>query len=243
MKTLSIIIPFLNEENTIISLLEVVNKLFIDNLNIEIILVNDWSRDSSKEKIESYIFNYSWKKSFKVLNFEKNKWKGFAVKEGIKKSTGDYIIIQDADLEYDPMDIPKILECMQEKKLDIVYGSRILWIKKYNNKYSNKSFLLWGMLLSFITTIFTCIKVTDEPTCYKLYNAELKKYLLFPEENGFEWEPAVTMLLLRKKKKYWEYPIHYFPRDFEHGKKIWWKDGVKWIYTLIKWRIKNIKHV
>jgi len=209
----------------------------------EIILVNDGSSDNSLVCIQDYIDKYTWKNTFKIIDYGQNKWKWFAVKQWIETSSWEYIIIQDADLEYNPQDIKGLLTFMKNESLDFVYGSRTLGIKKYSNHYSSISFFLWWALLSCITSIITWTRVTDEPTCYKLFHSSLKQYLIYPDENWFEWEPAITVLLLRKKASYGEYPIHYSPRDFAHGKKIWWRDGIKWIYTLCKWRIKNIKDV
>ncbi len=237
---LSIIIPFLNEEHTVEEVLEKVTSTFIEWCNFEIILVNDGSSDRSVEIIHQFISNYSGTYSISLLDFETNSWKWFALKEGIKKSSGDFILVQDADMEYTPDDYTPLLSYLQKNNLDIVYGSRTLGIKKFKNHYSNKVFLFGWLLVSVVTSILTLKKVTDEPTCYKLFSAKLKDFLLLPPENGFEWEPAVTMILLRQGFKYWEYPIRYLPRDAEHGKKINWKDGIKAIATLFIWRLRPI---
>lgn len=240
MKTLSIIIPFLNEENTILHILKDVMKVSLDKYTFEIILVNDGSSDSSVEKINSYISNYKWKYKIRLLDYSENKWKWFALKQWIEKSSWDLIIVQDADMEYTPDDYKWLIAYLERHKKDFVYWSRILWVYKYKNHYSNKIFLCGGLFVSIITSLLTLKKITDEPTCYKLFKKELKPFLLLPEENWFEWEPAITMILLRKKFSFWEFPIHYFPRDVAHWKKINWKDWVKAIIILLKWRFKKI---
>ncbi len=233
MKKLSIVIPFLNEENTITEMLNSVISVDLSHLwyEKEIILVNDWSTDKSEEKIKPFL-----NENVRYLKNDKNMWKGYSIKRWFSESNWDLMIIQDADQEYDPNDYKPLIELIEKEWLDFVYWSRITWMKKYENSYSTASFLLWWLLVSFITTILTFKKVTDEPTCYKLYRKNLTQLLISPKENWFEWEPAATMLLLRKWFKYWEYPIHYHARKVTEGKKIKWKDWVKAIWTLIKWR-------
>lgn len=241
MKKLSIIIPLYNEEKTVGSVLDEIVKVWEDlkknNIWIEVIISNDGSTDNSVKKVNDFIVN---KDNFILIDNKINHWKWFAVKEGVKKSTWDYIIIQDADLEYNPSDYLSLIKEFESKKLDFLYWSRILWIKKYKNTYSTFSFLLWWLLVSMITSILTFKKITDEPTCYKLFKWDLKKLLVCPNENGFEWEPAVTMLLFRKWYKYGEYPIHYKARKPEEWKKIKFSDWFKAIYTLFKWKFKKI---
>jgi len=244
MKKLSIIIPIYNEEKTIIQCLNEVINVCEDKLrnildiDYEIIISNDWSTDKSIMYIENFFKNKNT--NFLIINNGINKWKWYAVKQWIKKSEGDFIIIQDADLEYDPNDYINLIEKLLNENLDFVYGSRIRWLFKYKNSYSTLSFLIWWILVSFIASILSFKVITDEPTCYKLFTKKLKKYLIHLEENGFEWEPAITMLLLRNKFKYDEYPIHYRARKPEEGKKIKRKDWIKAIFTLFKWRFKNI---
>jgi len=236
MKKLSIIIPFLNEEKTIKTILDKVISVNLSNLNFtkEIILINDWSIDNSEKIILDYIKHNSKKVEFKYIEYWRNYWKWYACKKWIEKATWDYFIIQDADLEYNPEDYKNLLKKIKSRKLDFLYGSRILWLDKYNNTYSTKYFLFWGLFISILTSILTFTKITDEATCYKLFKKELKDLLILPKENWFEWEPAITVLLLKKWFKYWEEPINYSARSFEDWKKINWKDWIKAIYTLFK---------
>jgi len=241
MKVLSIIIPLYNEEWTIISILEEILQIWKElkskDIWLEVIISNDWSTDNSANKVKEFIAN---KPEFVFIDNEVNRWKWFAVKQGVSNSKWDYIIIQDADLEYTPADYICLIKELERKELDFIYGSRILWIKKYGNTYSTFSFLLGWLLVSFITSFLSCTKVTDEPTCYKMFRWNLKSLLICPKENGFEWEPAITMLLFRNWYKYWEYPIHYKARKPEEGKKIKWIDWLKAIITLFKRRFKKI---
>lgn len=244
MKTLSIIIPVYNEEVTLQELVEKVINTDLSPLRYykEIILVNDGSKDHSEEIIQTKILPLSTENcKIKYLKNEKNSWKGFSIKHGFQYATWDLMIIQDADLEYFPeKDYKSMIEQYEETKAEVIYGSRTLWMKIFQNNYSTKAFKLWGLLVSWITSILSFKKVTDEPTCYKMFHKKVKSDLLIPWENWFEYEPAVTMLLLRKKYQYSEIPIHYHARAFEEWKKIKRQDWIKAIFTLIKWRFKKI---
>ena len=242
MKKLSIIIPVYNEEATLKQLIEKVINVDLSSVwyTKEIILINDGSKDRSEEIIHELIKKHA-NINIQYIKNKKNSHKWFSLKEWFRHAEGNVMIVQDADLEYFPeKDYIPMLKAFEERKVDFIYGSRTLWQKKFGNRYSSKSFLLWWLLVSWLTTILSCKRVTDEPTCYKMFDKKLKPYLLLPKENGFEREPAVTMLLLRKWFSYTEIPIHYFARNFEEGKKINWKDWVKALWTLIKWRFKKI---
>lgn len=242
MKKLSIIIPVYNEEPTLKELVDKVIAIDLSSVEYtkQIILINDWSKDKSEEIIYKLIEDNP-KVEVKYIKNIKNSGKWFSLKEGFKNANWDIMIVQDADLEYFPEKdyIPMIKE-FEEKKADIIYWSRTLGIKKFKNNYSSKSFLWWGLLVSIITSILSLKKVTDEPTCYKMYDKKLKKYLLLPEENGFEREPAITILLLRKRFSYYEIPIHYHARKFEEWKKIKRQDWIRALLTLIKRRFKKL---
>ena len=247
MKTLSIIIPIYNEEATLQQLVEKVINVDVSCIwyNKEIILVNDWSKDKSEDIIQTKLLNQS-KKDCKIryLKNSKNSWKWYSLKYWFKNATWDVMIVQDADLEYFPeKDYLSMLKAYEDNNADFVYGSRTLGMKKFWNNYSTKAFKLWWLLVSWIATILSFKRVTDEPTCYKMYDKNLKKYLVMPPEDWFEREPAITMLLLRKKFKYVEIPIHYHARAFEEWKKIKRQDGFNAIFTLIKWRFKNISNL
>lgn len=242
MSKLSIIIPVYNEEKTLKELAEKVIAVDLSKVGYtkEILFVNDWSKDRSEDIIKEIVEENNTV-DIKYIKNVKNSGKGFSLKEGFKNADGDLMIVQDADLEYFPeKDYIPMIEAYEKTKSDIVYGSRTLGAKKFGNNYSSKSFLLWGLLVSWMTSILSFKKVTDEPTCYKMYTKKLKQYLIFPQENWFEREPAITMLLLRKRFSYHEIPIHYHARKFAEWKKINWKDGVKALRTLAKRRFKKL---
>ncbi len=246
MKKLSIIIPVYNEEATLRELVEKVIHTDLSSVwyDKEILLVNDGSKDRSEDIIHELIDEYSKICEMRYIKNNKNSWKGFSLKEGFRYATGNVMIVQDADLEYFPeKDYVPMLEAFEKEKVDFIYGSRTLGQKKFGNTYSSKSFLFWWLMVSWFTTLLSFTRVTDEPTCYKMFDKKLKPYLLLPSENGFEWEPAITILLLRKGFKYAEIPIHYEARKFEEGKKINRKDGVRALRTLVKRRFKRIPKI
>jgi glycosyltransferase involved in cell wall biosynthesis len=242
MKKCSVIIPVYNEEKTIDQLLNQVVKVDFAHAwyALQIVVVNDGSKDQSKQCISRFINEHP---NLDIVYIEHSNWgKWYSIKRGIEKADGDVFVIQDADLEYDPHDLPVLLRYLDHKKCDVIYGSRVLWFQKYGIHYSTFAFLIWGLGISFITSLFCWRLVTDEPTCYKMFRSHLKKTLLFPKENGFEWEPAITMLLLRDRKiRYGEIPIHYAPRKHSQWKKIKFKDGIKALKTLWKYRFFTYK--
>lgn len=243
MKVLSVIIPVYNEENTLKQLVEKVVSVDLTLVwyKKQLVLVNDGSKDNSENIIYDLISQYSASCEIKYIKNKQNSGKWFSLKEWFRYANGDVMIIQDADLEYFPeKDYVPMIKLFEQSKCDFVYWSRTLGVQQFGNEYSSKSFMLWGLVVSWLTSILSFIKVTDEPTCYKMFTKKLKPYLLLPQENWFEWEPAITMLLLRKRFTYKEIPIHYHARHFDEGKKINWKDGLKALWTLLKWRFKKI---
>lgn len=223
---LSVIIPVYNEKATIEKVIEKARKVPVEK---EIIVVDDGSTDGTQDilkKIEEK--NY---KEVKIIFKDKNEGKGAAIREGLKKISGDVIVIQDADLEYEPMDWMNMLKFMKEKKAYVVYGSRVLG----RNPKSSFVFYLGGRFLSFLTNILYNAKITDEPTCYKMFKAEVIKNINL-KCKGFEFCPEITAKVRKKGYKIYEIPIQYFPRNIKEGKKIRWKDGIVAIWTLIKYR-------
>ncbi len=234
-RTLSIIIPAYNEAETIHLILDKILAVnLIKDIRKEIIIVNDCSTDNTKEKVEQYITEHK-DVDINLVDQPKNLGKGAAIRKGLEKITGDYVIIQDADLEYNPEDYNPLLEYLIEKNLPVIYGSRFL---KKNNKHSYQTFYLGGRLVSLVTNILYGQHLTDEPTCYKLFKADLIKSIPL-KCNGFEFCPEVTAKVAKKGIKIKELPIEYYPRSIEEGKKIKWTDGVEAIWTLLKYRFKK----
>ena len=232
-KTLSVIIPVYNEINTIEKVLEKIDSLVLNDYHKQIIVIDDFSNDGSRE----YLKNEKRKKPDYIFLFHnENYGKGRAIKTGLKHAKGKYTIIQDADLEYDPSNIPMLLNNAIKNNFDVVYGSRRL--NKSNNQHSSIWFFWGGFLLTLFTNILYKTKITDEPTCYKLIKTDLLKSLNLISE-GFEFCPEVTSKIALKGIEIHEIPINYYPRKTKDGKKIKWIDGVKAIRTLIKWRLKG----
>jgi len=222
---LSIIIPVYNEEKTILEILKRVESVKLTNFEKEIIVVDDGSTDGTKKILKTS------EQRYQILEHSHNQGKGAALRAGFKQATGDFLIIQDADLEYNPQEYFQLLEPLIKNKADIVYGSRNL----KNNPRFKKSYY-WGVrLISWLTNILYGSNLTDVYTCYKVFKTPILKNLDL-ESNGFEFEEEVTIKALKKKFRILEIPINYFPRSFKEGKKISWLDGVKAILTMIKYR-------
>jgi glycosyltransferase involved in cell wall biosynthesis len=231
MKKLSIIIPVYNEDSTIYDVLVKVNAVkMIDNIAKEIIVVNDKSSDSSGSEIERYISDTN-NPIVTYVSHEVNKGKGGALHTGIKSATGDYTIIQDADLELDPDEFNILMKPVLDKEADVVYGSRFLGKKKAGAGMSQMAngFLTWLSNFVFKT------KITDMETCYKLVPTPIFQSLNL-EEQRFGFEPEITAKLAKLKHLKWkEVPITYTPRTTEEGKKIGWKDGFRAVYCILKY--------
>lgn len=232
MKTLSIIIPTYNEGKTVLGVLELVSKVKI-NMNKEIIIVNDGSTDDTEQIIKKFI---SERKGFKLLT-KPNGGKGSAIKEGIKEAIGDIIIIQDADLEYDPNEYQKLVDPILKGETKVVYGSRTL---NKSNEHGSFFFHLGGLFVTWATNfLYPSLKITDEPTCYKVFNSKILKSCNLTSDT-FGFCPDVTSIIARRKIKIYELPISYAPRSKEEGKKIKWIDGLEAIWILFKNRFKPL---
>lgn len=230
---LSVIIPVYNEEKTILEVVDNLNNLSIKSISKEVIIVDDGSTDSTREKIKKL-------KNVKIILHAKNKGKGAAVITGIKNATGDYIIIQDADLEYHPKYIEVLLKPIQDKKTEVVYGTRLKRLPNLRAEEKTLQFLVHyfgNRFLSLLTSVLYGQWLTDMETGYKLFPKKaLHKVKL--NAKGFEFDPELTAKLLKKGYKILEVPIKVKPRSYKEGKKInTVTDGFKAFWNLLKYRI------
>lgn len=219
--------PVYNEKNTLLEIIEKIYKLNLNNLEKEIIVIDDCSSDGTTEVIR----NLQGKFNFIALFHQKNQGKGAALKTGFNKASGDYIIVQDADLEYEPADIIKLVEYATSNNLPIVYGSRRL---NYHNVYSYFSYLIGANFITWLGNLLYKQNLTDQETCYKLIKTEIIRKLDLHAQS-FDFENEVTAKVSRLGIKIKEIPIHYYPRKIEEGKKIKFYHGILAIYTLIKY--------
>ncbi len=221
---LSVIIPVFNEKKTI---KEIINKVKAIGKVKEIIVVDDGSTDGTRKILKKLPKS----KKIKIVFHKKNQGKGAAVKTGLKQASGDYVIIQDADLEYDPVDYYRLLKPIEEKKAKVVFGSRFTG--------ERRNMFFWHMvanrLLTLITDILYDTTLSDMETCYKLIPTELLRNLNL-KAKSFDFEPEVTAKILKKGIRIYEVPISYAGREYHEGKKISWQDGLWAFWTLLKFR-------
>lgn len=232
---LSIIIPTYNEAQTIILILDKIKPIeLIENIEKEIIVVDDNSSDNSEELIISYI-TANIGLYIKYIRHKKNQGKGAAIQTGIKEATGDYILIQDADLEYDPDEYNDLLKPVVKGLADVVYGSRFMGNNPHRILFFWHSF--GNKFLTFISNMLTNLNLTDMETCYKLFDSEIIKALKLKEKR-FGFEPEVTAKLSRIRGiRIYEVGISYYGRTYSEGKKIKWKDGLHAMFCIIKYNL------
>jgi len=225
---LSIIIPCYNEKSFLSELISLVKESPVKEK--EIILVDDCSNDGTTQLIKAKIE----KEVDKVIYHPKNMGKGAAIRSGLQYVTGDLVIIQDADLEYDPREYPKLMAPIIEGKADVVYGSRFL------GEGPHRVHLFWhyvgNKFLTILSNMFTNLNLTDIETCYKLFRAEIIKEITI-EQKGFGIEPEITAKIAKKRCRVYEVGISYYGRSYDEGKKINWKDGFRAIYVILRYGI------
>jgi glycosyltransferase involved in cell wall biosynthesis len=232
---LSIVIPCYNEEKTVNLILKKVTDVeLLNNISKEIILVNDCSKDNTIQVIETF-FKERPHISYKLLNHKINQGKGAAINTGIVHATGDFIIIQDADIETDPYEYNLLIKPVLDGHADVVYGSR--FAGGTTRRILSLKHLMVNKFLTFLCNLFTGMNLTDMETCYKLIRSDILKNIPL-KENRFGFEPEVTSKLSRIKNiRIYEVPISYYARTHEDGKKIGWKDGCRAIWCILKYNI------
>lgn len=226
-KLLSIVIPCYNERDHIQGLIKKVQASPISNK--EIIVVDDCSTDGTREILERDIRPLV----SRILYHEQNAGKGAALRTGFRAATGDAVIIQDADLEYDPMEYPQIVRPIFDGEADVVYGSRFLKGSHYENAYFAN--IVANKVLTFLSNCFTGLRITDMETCYKAFRRDVIQSIDIKEER-FGFEPEITAKIAKKKCRVKEVPISYYPRKKEEGKKIGYKDGFRALYCIWRYR-------
>ena len=226
---LSIVIPCYNERNTIRTIVEAVRAAPVADK--EIIVVDDCSTDGTREVLASEIAPLV----SKIVYHEKNQGKGAALRTGFKHATHDFVIVQDADLEYDPQEYPRLLKPVIDSKADVVFGSRFMGAEAHRVVY------FWHMVgnrfLTLLSNMFTNLNVTDMETCYKLFRREILQKIKI-EENRFGFEPEITAKVAALKDcRIYEVGISYYGRTYAEGKKIGWRDGFRAIYAIVKYNV------
>ncbi|MBP7793261.1 MAG: glycosyltransferase family 2 protein [Candidatus Goldbacteria bacterium] len=227
-KRLSVIMPVYNEAGTIEKAIKEIEKEKIKSIKIQIIVVDDGSNDGTSDILKKI---QKKNKKIKVIFKDKNQGKGSAIRDGLKYADGDYVIFQDADLEYSPEDYNIMLMPILKGYADVVYGSRFLG--------PHRSFLFWNFVankfLNFLTNLLYNTTLTDMETCFKLFKSDIIKNIKL-RSNSFTIEPEITSKVLKKKVRIYEVPIQYYGRGYEEGKKIKAIDGIKAFFTLLWYR-------
>ena len=236
---LSIVIPAYNEGATIHLILDKIKNVELTGgFTKEVIIVNDCSKDNTENAILSYQSNNA-ALNIKYVKHEVNKGKGAALHTGIAEASGDYIIIQDADLEYDPEEYNLLLKPINNGMADIVYGSRFMGSQPHRILFFWHSIV--NKVLTFLSNMFTNLNLTDMETCYKLFRSDIIKSIQLTEKR-FGFEPEVTAKIARLPKvRIYEVGISYYGRTYEEGKKIGWKDGFRAIYCILKYGLFRAK--
>ena len=230
LETLSIVIPVFNEVNTLKEIIERVREVHLPQVAArEIVIVDDYSTDGTRDLLAAY----KDQNGSKIVFHDRNRGKGAALRTGIAETTGSIVIIQDADLEYDPQEYPKLLAPLLDGRADVVYGSR------FAGGESKRVLYFWhsvgNRFLTTLSNMFTNINLTDMETCYKVFRGEVIRSIRI-EEDRFGFEPEVTSKVARMGCRIYEVGIGYSGRTYAEGKKINWKDGVRAVWCILKYR-------
>ena len=231
---LSVVIPVYNEAATVAELISRVHEVDVPK---EIIVVDDGSTDGTRDKLQELKSKYE---NMVVLFQPRNRGKGAALRQGFKRATGDFVLVQDGDLEYDPAEYPVLLRPLIEGKADVVYGSRFLTTKQHRVLFFWHS--VGNQLLTLVSNMFTNLNLTDMETGFKVFRRQVIQSIKL-EQNRFGFEPEVTVKIARMKLRIYEVGISYSGRTYEEGKKIGWKDGVKALWCIVKYSIKTRRSV
>lgn len=227
---LSIVIPVYNEEKTILDIVRRVDGVDLGNIEKEIVLVNDCSRDGTAAKLEEL----KDQAGVRVLHHARNQGKGAALRTGFEAATGDMVIIQDADLEYDPDEYPRLLKPIVEGKADVVFGSR------FSGGESHRVLYFWhsvgNRFLTLVSNMLTDLNLTDMEVCYKVFRREILRRIRI-EENRFGFEPEITAKVAKLRCRVYEVGISYAGRTYLEGKKIGWKDGFRALWCIVKYNL------
>ena len=228
---LTVIIAVYNEEKSILEVINKVKNVKLNGIEKEIIIVDDFSTDDTRKILEEL------NGDLKIFFHQKNQGKGAAIRTALKHATGDIILIQDADYEYNPTEYEKLLKPIIENETKVVYGSRLNAIKK-NLQKMYKLHYLGNLFLTIMTNILYGAKITDMETGYKVFRKEVIENINLKAKR-FDFEPEITAKILKKGYKITEVPINFIGRNFDEGKKITWKDGIKALFYLIKYRFTD----
>lgn len=229
-RKISVVIPVYNEEPTIRALLDAVQAVPLGEIEKELIVVDDFSRDGTREVLE----RVSGHGRFRLLLHDRNRGKGAALRTGFGKATGEVILVQDADLEYDPREYPRLLKPILEGKADVVYGSRFVGGEEKRVLYYWHA--VGNRLLTTVSNMFTNLNLTDMETCYKVFRREVLDDVRI-EEDRFGFEPEITAKIAKGRWRIYEVGITYSGRTYNEGKKIGWKDGIWAFWCILKYNL------